>query len=88
MCSSDLVTETISYGIPAFKRERILLWFAGFAKHTSLFPTAAIIDQFNEELADYKTSKGTLHFPLERPLPLPLIKKIVKARVAEDAKKP
>ena len=82
------VTETISYGIPAFKRKRVLLWFAAFAKHTSLFPTAAVIDMFQDELAEYKPSKGTIHFPLDRPLPVALIKKIVKARVAEDEKRP
>lgn len=82
------VTEIISYGIPAFKRKRVLVWIAAFAKHTSLFPTAAVIEQFKEELTEYKTSKGTIQFPLDHPLPVALIKRIVKARVAADAKRP
>jgi len=76
-------TETISYRIPAFKHHGILVWFAAFSDHCSLFPTAAVIEAFNEELKGFSTSKGTIHFPLNRPLPVALIKKIVKARVAE-----
>ena len=76
-------TETISYRIPAFKHHGILVWFAAFSDHCSLFPTAAVIEAFNEELKGFSTSKGSIHFPLNRPLPVALIKKIVKARVAE-----
>ena len=76
-------TETISYRIPAFKHHGILVWFAAFSDHCSLFPTAAVIEAFKEELKGFSTSKGTIHFPLNRPLPVALIKKIVKARVAE-----
>jgi len=77
-------TETISYGIPAFKHERVLVWYAAFAKHCSLFPSKAVIEAFKKELKGYPTSKGTIHFPLDKPLPVALIKRIVKARVAEQ----
>nr|MDP9147420.1 DUF1801 domain-containing protein [Acidobacteriota bacterium] len=55
-------TETISYGIPAFRDNGVLIWFAGFANHCSLFPTAAVIDAFKKELKDFATSKGTVQF--------------------------
>ena len=76
-------TETISYRIPAFRHKRILVWFAAFSDHCSLFPTAAVIAAFQKELKSFSTSKGTIHFPIHKPLPIRLIKKIVKARVAE-----
>ena len=75
--------EIISYRIPAFKHKRVLVWFAAFAKHCSLFPTAAVIQQFKNELKDYSTSKGTIQFPVDKPLPKALIKKIVKTRAEE-----
>jgi len=76
-------TETISYRIPAFKHKGVLVWFAAFSNHCSLFPTAAVIEDFKEELKGYYTSKGTVQFPLGKPLPTALIKRIVKARVAQ-----
>jgi uncharacterized protein YdhG (YjbR/CyaY superfamily) len=76
-------TETISYGIPAFRQEKVLVWFAAFAKHCSLFPTGTVIEAFRPELKDYTISKGTIQFPLDKPLPTTLITKIVKARVAQ-----
>ena len=81
-------TETISYQIPAFKHKGILVWFAAFSDHCSLFPTAALIEAFKKELKGFSTSKGTIHFPLNRPVPVALIKKIVKARVAQLEAKP
>ena len=76
-------TDTISYRIPAFRHNVVLVWYAGFANHVSLFPTAAVIEAFKDELAEFKTSKGTIHFPTDKPLPIALIKRIVKARVAQ-----
>ena len=76
-------TETISYGIPAFKGKEVLVWYAAFSDHCSLFPTAAVIEAFEDELKDFSKSKGTIHFPLDKPLPIGLIQKIVKARVAQ-----
>jgi uncharacterized protein YdhG (YjbR/CyaY superfamily) len=75
-------TETISYRIPAFKHKRVLVWFAAFSNHCSLFPTAAVIAAFENELKGFSTSKGTIHFPTDQPLPTALIKRLVKARVA------
>ena len=78
-------TELISYGIPAFKYKKMLVWYAAFSDHCSLFPTASVIAKFKEELKDYRVSKGTIHFPVGQPLPAPLLKKMVKARLAEIA---
>jgi len=76
-------TEVISYGIPAFKQKGVLVWFAAFSKHCSLFPGSSVIETFKNELKNFLTSKGTIKFPLDKPLPLALIKKLVKARVAQ-----
>jgi len=76
-------TEVISYRMPAFRHKRVLVWYAAFSKHCSLFPTAAVIDAFQEELKDYNTSRGTVHFELDKPLPTGLIKKMVKLRVEQ-----
>jgi uncharacterized protein YdhG (YjbR/CyaY superfamily) len=77
-------TETISYRMPAFKHKRVLVWFAAFSDHCSLFPTAAVIETFKNELKGFSTSKGTIHFPIDKPLPIALVKKLVKARVAQN----
>ena len=74
-------TEVISYQIPAFKLKKVIVWFAAFQKHCSLFPTPAILEQFKDELNGFKTSKGTVQFPLDKPLPVALVKKLVKARL-------
>jgi uncharacterized protein YdhG (YjbR/CyaY superfamily) len=76
-------TEAISYGMPAFKHKGTLVWFAAFSKHCSLFPTASVIEAFQNELKGFSTSKGTIHFPTDKPLPTALVKKLVKARVAQ-----
>ena len=75
--------ETISYGIPAFKHKGVLVWFAAFSNHCSFFPTAAVIEAFKAELQGFSTSKGTIHFPTDKPLPAALVKKMVKLRVAQ-----
>ncbi len=80
-------TETISYRIPAFKYKGVLVWFAAFLNHCSLFPTASVIEAFKNELKGFSTSKGTIHFPTDKPLPTALIKKLVKARVAQNESK-
>jgi uncharacterized protein YdhG (YjbR/CyaY superfamily) len=76
-------TEIISYKIPAFKHKQVLIWFAAFSDHCSLFPTAAVIDQFKNDLKGYTLSKGTIQFPTDKPLPSALVKKMVKARLAQ-----
>jgi uncharacterized protein YdhG (YjbR/CyaY superfamily) len=76
-------TETISYQMPAFTHNGVMVWYAAFANHVSLFPTGAIVEAFKDELNDFQTSKGTIQLPLDKPLPVALIKRIVKARVAQ-----
>ena len=80
-------TEVLSYRIPAFKHNGVLVWYAAFANHCSLFPTASVIDAFKNELEGYTKSKGTIQFPIDEPLPAALIKKIVKARVVQNESK-
>jgi uncharacterized protein YdhG (YjbR/CyaY superfamily) len=80
-------TEAMSYGMPMFKYSGPLVWFAAFSNHCSLFPTASIIDAFKDELKGFSTSKGTIHFPPDKPLPVALVKKMVKARVAQHESK-
>ncbi|MFZ0951839.1 MAG: DUF1801 domain-containing protein [Candidatus Sulfotelmatobacter sp.] len=81
-------TEVISYGIPTFRHKRALVAIAAFKNHCSLFPMgASVLDAFEEELKDFRVSKGTLHFPVDKPMPAPLVKKIVKARIADNKRK-
>src|SRR3974390_2375142 len=78
-------TEVISYRIPMFKYNGMLVGYAAFAKHCSLFPTGSgVIERFAKELKGYRTSKGTIQFPADQGLPDALLKKIVKARIAGD----
>ena len=79
--------EVISYGIPAIKTNKVLVSFAAFSDHCSLFPTAEVIAEFKRELKGLTISKGTIHFPLDRPIPTALVKSIVKARVAKEKKR-
>jgi uncharacterized protein YdhG (YjbR/CyaY superfamily) len=79
--------EVISYQMPAFKQNGILVWFAAFKNHTGFFPKASAIEAFKNRLAPYQISKGTVRFPLNEPLPFDLIKEIVKFRVKEDSNK-
>jgi uncharacterized protein YdhG (YjbR/CyaY superfamily) len=76
-------TQTISYKIPAFRHGQVIIWFAAFANHCSLFPTARVIEMFKDDLKPYTLSKGTIQFPTDKPLPAPLVKKLVKARLAQ-----
>ena len=79
--------EVISYRMPAFRNNGVLVWYAAFSDHCSLFPTAAVIEKFKTELERFSTSKGTIHFPANKSLPTALIKKLVKARVAQNESK-
>jgi len=63
------------------------VWFAAFSHHCSLFPTASVVEAFKNELKGFSTSKGTIHFPTDKPVPTALVKKLVKARVAQNASK-
>jgi uncharacterized protein YdhG (YjbR/CyaY superfamily) len=80
-------SETISYGMPAFRHKRVLVWFAAFANHCSLFPTASVVAAFERELEGFSTSKGTIQFPTDKALPAALVKKMVKLRVAQSESK-
>ena len=75
-------TEVISYRIPAFKHKKIIVWYAAFSDHCSLFPTASVIAKFKDELKGYTISKGTIQFPLDKPIPSALLKRMVKERLA------
>jgi len=77
-------TETISYRMPAFRLDRILVWFAAHASHIGFYPGASGIAKFKKDLASYKSAKGSVQFPSDEPLPLSLIARIVKYRVAEQ----
>jgi uncharacterized protein YdhG (YjbR/CyaY superfamily) len=76
--------EVISYNMPAFKNNKVLVYFAANKNHIGFYPTPSAILEFNKELKDYKTSKGAIQFPLDKTLPLDLIKKIVEFRIKED----
>ena len=77
-------TETISYGMPAFRQNKVLVYYAVHKEHIGFYPTPNPIVHFKKELEKYNTSKGTIQFPIDKPLPLTLIKKMVKFRVEED----
>jgi uncharacterized protein YdhG (YjbR/CyaY superfamily) len=77
-------TETIAYAIPTFDLNgKHLVHFAGFAKHVGFYPIPTGMEAFKEELAPYKQGKGSVQFPLDQPLPLDLIRRIVEFRVGE-----
>ncbi len=76
--------EVISYKMPAFKLNGMLVWYAAYEKHIGLYPTASPIQYFNNELTAYKKSKGAIQFPLDKPLPLELITRIVKFKINEN----
>lgn len=81
-------TEAIGYGIPMFRYKGGLVAFAAFSKHCSFFPMSkAVMAAFGNELKRYHTSKGTIQFALDKPLAASLVKKMVKARVAEKERK-
>jgi uncharacterized protein YdhG (YjbR/CyaY superfamily) len=79
-------TEALSYGIPSFQYKGALVSYAAFKEHCSLFPMgSSAIEGFADELKGFRTSKGTIQFPVDKPLPNALVKKIVKARAAQNA---
>jgi uncharacterized protein YdhG (YjbR/CyaY superfamily) len=79
--------EVISYGMPAFKQNTVLVYFAGYAKHIGFYPTSSGIETFKNEFTDYKWSKGAVQFPLDKPLPLDLITRITKFKTERDLEK-
>ncbi len=85
--TAPLAQEGISYEMPVYKLNGILVYFGGFTKHVSLFPGPGAIMEFKDELSDYKTSKGAIQFPLDKQIPVELVKKIVQFRMKENQKK-
>ena len=80
-------TEVISYGMPAFKQHGMLVCFAAFKDHCSLFMSTYFTKALKKELASYQTAKGTIRFTADRPLPAALVRKLVKARLAQNEAK-
>jgi uncharacterized protein YdhG (YjbR/CyaY superfamily) len=85
--SAPQAIEVISYGMPAFKLNGILVWFAAYSKHIGFYPKASGIEVFKKELSVYKNAKGSVQFPHDKPMPLELISEIVKFRLEEDMHK-
>ena len=85
--SAPKAMEVISYRLPAFKLQGVLVYFGVFKNHIGFFPTASGVTAFKQDLSAYKCSKGAIRFPFNKPLPLTLISKIVKFRVKEDSLK-
>ena len=82
--SAPEASEAISYQMPTFKLNGNLVHFAAFKNHIGFFPTPSGIATFKKELSKYTTSKGTIQFPLDKPIPLDLVRRIVKYRVKEN----
>jgi len=81
-------TEGISWRMPMFKYKGLLVGFAAFSNHCSFFPmSSSLIAAFKNELKDFSTSKGTIRFPVDKPLAAGLVKKLVKARIAQNEQK-
>jgi uncharacterized protein YdhG (YjbR/CyaY superfamily) len=76
--------EVISYQMPAFRLNGILVFFAAFKSHIGFYPTSSGVSAFRKELSSYEVSKGAIRFPIDEPLPFDLIKKIVRYRVKEN----
>lgn len=79
--------EVISYNMPGFRWNGMLVWYAANKHHIGFYPSASPLVVFKDELTPYKTSKGAIQFPLDRPIPVALVKKIVKYRIAENLEK-
>jgi uncharacterized protein YdhG (YjbR/CyaY superfamily) len=82
--SAPEAEETISYGMPAFKLNSILVYFAAFKNHIGFYPTASAMIAFKKELSSYQQAKGTVRFPIGEPIPFDIVKRIVKFRVKEN----
>jgi uncharacterized protein YdhG (YjbR/CyaY superfamily) len=85
--SAPKAEETIAYGIPTFKQNGNLVHFAAFKRHIGFYPTPSAIAAFKKELSSYKQAKGSVQFPIDKPIPLGIVKKIVKYRVKENERR-
>jgi uncharacterized protein YdhG (YjbR/CyaY superfamily) len=79
--------ESVSYGMPVYKLHGVLVYFGAFKKHIGFFPGPSGVEAFIDRLSDFKTSKGTIQFPYNIPIPLDLVKEIVHFKVDENTKK-
>ncbi len=79
--------ETISYQMPAFKLNGILVWYAAHKNHIGFYPRASAIEAFKDKLLRFEVSKGTVQFPLNEPIPFDLVKEMVRFRVKENLAK-
>ena len=79
--------EGLRYGLPAFSYKRILVVYGAHSQHIGFYPTPSAVSAFKKELSKYKTAKGSIQFPLNEPLPLPLVRKITEFRVRESLEK-
>ena len=79
--------ELISYNMPAFKLNGVLVYYAAYKEHIGFYPTSSPIEVFKDELSAYKWSKGAIQFPIDKPMPFDLITRIVKFRVQQDTEK-
>ncbi len=82
--AAPMAAEVISYQMPMYKHHGMVIGFAAFKDHCSIFPGSAVMDAHKEELKRYSTSKGTIRFPVNKPLPATLVKKLVRARIKEN----
>jgi len=85
--SAPGATESLKWGMPAFSYRRILVTFAAHKTHIGFYPTPPAVSAFAKELSKFVTAKGSIQFPLEKPLPLPLIRQITAFRVRESIEK-
>ncbi len=85
--SAPKAEEVISYGMPAYKQNGILVYFAAYANHIGFYPTGSGNKNFKNDISEFKNSKGTVQFPLDKKVPLSLISKITKFRVKENLEK-
>jgi len=85
--SAPEAEEAISYRIPTFKSNGNLVHFAAFKDHIGFYPTPSAIEAFKEELSDYEVSKGTVRFPMNKPIPFDLVRRMVSYRVKENLDK-
>jgi uncharacterized protein YdhG (YjbR/CyaY superfamily) len=85
--SAPEAKESLKWGMPAFSYRRILVTFAAHKTHIGFYPTPSAVSAFAKELSKFVTARGSIQFPLEKPLPLPLIRKITAFRVRESIEK-
>lgn len=82
--AAPMASEVISYQMPMYKHHGMVVGFAAFKNHCSLFPGSAVMEAHQQELKRYDTSKGTIRFPVDQPPPAALVKKLVKARIEDN----